>query len=126
MIRFDPLHLPIIKRKGKPHVNWLGKLVPTVTNGKGWTPLIRAQRYGGNHLIELAGKRFGRLLVLERDGRNVSRISRWLCQCDCGELTTARSDNLRRGQTTSCGCWRLEQGRANCAKWNRARLESAA
>lgn len=57
--------------------------------------------------IDLTGKRFGKLHVLKRNGSEKKRKgSLWLCQCDCGLLTTTRSSFLRNGVTKSCGCFR--------------------
>ena len=50
--------------------------------------------------INLAGQRFGRLIVL----RKVE--NRWLCQCDCGNQTITKAHYLRNGDTRSCGCLR--------------------
>jgi hypothetical protein len=44
------------------------------------------------------GQRFGRLLVLDRQGRN------WRCICDCGIIKILGGGNLRLGTTNSCGC----------------------
>lgn len=54
-------------------------------------------------LQELAGQRFGRLTVLKYIGG-----SRWLCECDCGELTRVLTYSLNSGTTKSCGCLRRE------------------
>lgn len=53
------------------------------------------------NVIDLTGKRFGRLLVLRREGRRGKRIT-WLCECDCGALHVAAGANLRSGGATSC------------------------
>lgn len=60
----------------------------------------------------LTGKRFGRLTVLcldhkkpRKDGGN---ILFWLCKCDCGNEVVVRGDNLRSGNTISCGCFARE------------------
>ena len=58
-------------------------------------------------LIDLTGQRFGRLTVLSR-AENVGAMSRWLCECDCGNQTIVYGNNLRRGYTQSCGCYRHE------------------
>ncbi len=55
------------------------------------------------------GKRFGRLLVLERSG-----ISKWgdiifRCRCDCGNETRSWSTTLRDGTAQSCGCLNREK-----------------
>ena len=60
----------------------------------------------------LIGQKFGRLEVLSRDSDSISASGkhrvRWLCQCDCGNTVSVLSDNLKRGKTTSCGCFRVE------------------
>ena len=58
-------------------------------------------------LIDLVGQRFGRLVVISRcDNRGNMTI--WKCQCDCGNSTEVYGNNLRRGLTQSCGCYRHE------------------
>ena len=65
-------------------------------------------------LIDLTGKRFGRLVVLERaeDKRvghdNQLRVM-WRCRCDCGAEHIAMGENLTQGKTQSCGCLRRER-----------------
>lgn len=67
-------------------------------------------------LIDLTGKRFGRLLVVSR-AENKSGTVAWKCKCDCGNETVVRSDCLRIGKIQSCGCLRNElvgdRGRAH-------------
>ena len=58
-------------------------------------------------LIDLTGRRYGRLIVIERvtnDGRSV----RWLCRCDCGNEREVRGASLTTGNTSSCGCLHRE------------------
>ena len=52
----------------------------------------------------LIGKRFGRLVVLER-AENKNKHVYWLCQCDCGNKTIVRSQHLTDGKILSCGCY---------------------
>lgn len=59
------------------------------------------------NFIDLTGKRFGRLVVVSR-AENKGQLSRWNCVCDCGNTTIVYSNNLRRGFTQSCGCYRHE------------------
>lgn len=59
--------------------------------------------------IDLSGQRFGRLTVLERAGRDKRGQTLWLCKCDCGNESIIRSSNLKRGISTSCGCFRNEK-----------------
>lgn len=35
-------------------------------------------------LIDLVGKRFGKLVVIKKYGHKYENIT-WLCQCDCGK-----------------------------------------
>ena len=57
-------------------------------------------------LIDLVGKRFGKLIVIKREGsvqRNTSQPT-WLCRCECGKTSVVMGGNLRNGVTNSCGC----------------------
>lgn len=55
---------------------------------------------------DLTGQRFGKLIVLKMgEKKNGNRHRHWICQCDCGNITNPiPSDNLKSGNTTSCGC----------------------
>ena len=62
--------------------------------------------------IDLTGKRFGKLTVLERAENNKDGRVVWKCQCDCGNITHVRSYCLLgkgRNGTKSCGCVSLER-----------------
>ena len=54
-------------------------------------------------VIDLTGKRFGKLTVLSRCGYKSGRTA-WLCKCDCGNEKVIVGHNLLKGMTTSCGC----------------------
>lgn len=56
-------------------------------------------------MINLIGKKFGRLTVLEFADMQAGR-SRYLCQCECGKTKIVRGDSLTIGDTKSCGCYR--------------------
>lgn len=58
--------------------------------------------------IELKGKRFGRLTVLEESGRDRFGQAIWKCKCDCKQICYVRGGDLRNGNTKSCGCANLE------------------
>lgn len=56
-------------------------------------------------IIDITGKRFGKLLVIRRsDKRNSSNDVLWECTCDCGNIKLATSGALRHGRTKACGC----------------------
>lgn len=58
--------------------------------------------------LELTGKRFGRLVVLERDFSMVGSRSYWKCKCDCGNECIVLGTNLTIGHTKSCGCFNVD------------------
>lgn len=62
-------------------------------------------------IVDLTGKRFGRLVVLrleETRGNKHRTNAVWRCRCDCGKEKVAYSMNLLRGNTSSCGCYSRE------------------
>jgi len=71
--------------------------------------------------IDLTGKKFNRLLVIERS-KKPEHIKRkgitvyWLCQCDCGSKKIVRSDCLINGNTKSCGCYNRERAKERFSK----------
>lgn len=62
--------------------------------------------------VDLTGKRFGRLVVLEQAEYHIDKKGRktkmWKCKCDCGNETIVRHGGLQKGTTTSCGCFHKE------------------
>jgi hypothetical protein len=64
---------------------------------------------------DMIGQRFGRLTVLYRNGvrrRGDSNVAAWLCRCDCGRMKTITGNNMRRGDSQSCGCLQRDMTRA--------------
>ena len=55
-------------------------------------------------LIDLTGKRFGKLTIVEYLGK-----SYWLCKCDCGNKKVIYGNSLKRGLSDSCGCLKSER-----------------
>ncbi|KKN01087.1 hypothetical protein LCGC14_1131250 [marine sediment metagenome] len=58
-------------------------------------------------LVNLTGKRFGRLVAIRCVGsrqQGKRRAKFWLCKCDCGNFTEVRTAHLTTGQTFGCGC----------------------
>lgn len=56
------------------------------------------------------GKRYGKLTVEKKaEKKGKSRDSRWVCLCDCGKRTVAMANNLKKGNTRSCGCLTYER-----------------
>lgn len=59
-------------------------------------------------LIDLSGRRFGRLVVISRGNVTQSHNSYWVCKCDCGNQCLIRGDHLKKGLSKSCGCLNKE------------------
>lgn len=59
-------------------------------------------------LLDLTGKHFGRLIVIER-AENAGRHPKWKCVCECGREAVIYGSNLRQGYTKSCGCLHSEK-----------------
>lgn len=60
-----------------------------------------------SHLIDITGKRFGKLIVLKKmPSLPTNTNTRWLCKCDCGNLTEIAGCHLKGGKIVSCGCVR--------------------
>ena len=58
-------------------------------------------------LVDLVGKTFGYLTVLER-AKNRKTIPAWKCICKCGNITEVIGAHLKNGHTKSCGCYSKE------------------
>lgn len=58
-------------------------------------------------MLDLTGKRFGRLTALYRDSSKQGKVY-WICNCDCGNQTSVYASKLNIGETKSCGCIRKE------------------
>lgn len=56
----------------------------------------------------MIGKRFHRLVVLAEEGREKWGDITYLCQCDCGVKLVVHGKNLRRNNSQSCGCLKVE------------------
>jgi hypothetical protein len=59
---------------------------------------------------DLVGKRFCRLMVLDRT-RNRGSYPRWKCLCECGKSKIVLGTYLQQGFTKSCGCLSSETHR---------------
>ncbi|MCB7318609.1 hypothetical protein [Lacrimispora sp. 210928-DFI.3.58] len=66
--------------------------------------------------IDLRGHRYGRLTVLGPASEHDGRMNQWECLCDCGNHVVCSRDNLRSGNTQSCGCLGQEKRKENMKK----------
>ncbi|HFK1476726.1 hypothetical protein OCF13_26385 [Bacillus tropicus] len=58
--------------------------------------------------IDLTGKKFGRLTVVERVENDKYKNVRFRCICDCGNHKVIYRNALATGRTVSCGCYNKE------------------
>lgn len=58
----------------------------------------------GHGFKNIAGMRFGRLVVDRVDHSGPDGQYWWECRCDCGNTAIVRGQSLRVGFTRSCGC----------------------
>ena len=66
-----------------------------------------------NRVHNLTGQKFGKLTVIGLDEKQQTRKTYWICECECGNITSARSDSLLCGAIISCGCMKKKQDRIN-------------
>jgi hypothetical protein len=65
------------------------------------------ERCMSKNIIDLTGKRFGRLIAINFHEKRNNRAY-WLCKCNCGNEKVINSGHLRSGNTKSCGCLQKE------------------
>lgn len=53
--------------------------------------------------LDIVGKKFNMLTVLERVGKTDDNQYLFRCLCDCGEEKVAKGKEVKRGKTMSCG-----------------------
>ena len=70
-------------------------------------------------VVELTGRRFGRLVVLHRAPRRPDGRARWVCRCVCGRESVVDGKSLRSGNTRSCGCLSADKASERMASRNR-------
>lgn len=61
--------------------------------------------------IDLTGRVFGRLTVIEYAGSDSHWQARWRCRCECGAEKVILGASLVKGHTVSCGCFAREVSR---------------
>ena len=95
--------------------------------GRTSTPMVCNLRGGNSKSCglcvrkeDLAGEKFGRLIVVCFKGTDKHRTALWLCECECGGEKIASANLLKRGRLSSCGCLyketRTEVGRKHGVK----------
>lgn len=58
--------------------------------------------------VDYTGRKFGELTVLGIAVDEPGKPKKWRCLCSCGNTTIVQSNNLKTGQTKSCGCLKVK------------------
>jgi hypothetical protein len=72
--------------------------------------------------IDLTGQRFGRLTAVGCLGKSLTgQGSVWICNCDCGNVTTVPGKAMKRPiqPTHSCGCLWREWRQNSRVRWSK-------
>lgn len=64
---------------------------------------------GCNKRLDLLGRKFNRLKVIDFVGMNKYNCSVWLCECDCGNNKIVPGNYLMTKRTQSCGCFHKQR-----------------
>jgi hypothetical protein len=69
-------------------------------------------------VVDLTGKKFGKLTVVSQGPTPKSGKAVWYCECDCGNKPSkpVLGFSLKSGKTASCGCKYKKVGQAKVAK----------
>ena len=58
--------------------------------------------------LDLTNQQFGKLKVIKPAPKRNDRYTRWICECECGNIVEVRTDYLTSAHTTSCGCEKMK------------------
>lgn len=64
---------------------------------------------------DLTGKKFNRWTVIKYDKEKANKpMAFWICKCDCGNIKSVASRDLKYGYSKSCGCLKNELAAKRC------------
>lgn len=66
--------------------------------------------------VDMTGKTFHQLKVIEEAGRDAYGQIIWKCECSCKNIVYVRGKDLRNGNTKSCGCLDLQKSKERIEK----------
>jgi len=77
---------------------------------------IKRLRTSQRCLVDLSGRQFGRLSVIERVSDIGIKPVKWDALCNCGNKVIVDASHLKSGHTKSCGCLSIEKARERFTK----------
>lgn len=89
---------------GNIHYARLDELLKGHTRSCGKCYLVRDEKNKS-----IAGKKFNKLTAIQPMGEDNHKRSMWLFKCDCGNECIKPLNNVKSGNTKSCGCGRHKQ-----------------
>lgn len=96
--------------KSSKNIRWLCKCdcgtIKSILPGNLKTGDIKSCGCLNKSYEDFTGRKYGRLTVIERDYTK-NRVH-WLCICECGTKKSVGASDLKRGDSTSCGCLKSE------------------
>lgn len=69
------------------------------------------------HFVDLSGRTFGKLSVIERTSNSRTGSTMYRCRCECGKETIVSGGHLTDGAIQSCGCWKRSRLEENVVKY---------
>lgn len=75
-------------------------------------------------LLDLVGKRFGKLFVLCKDGQDNYGNTIWTCRCECGKYLSVAHNKLTSKNVQSCGCLRKSLTKERFSKFNKFSIDN--
>ena len=57
---------------------------------------------------DITGQKFNRLTALNFSHKDKNRKTYWVFECECGNIKVLRTDQVKNGNTKSCGCLKKE------------------
>lgn len=107
-----------VKTGSQKHACWLAKcdcgneIVSTSGNLRSGNTqscgCLKIDSATDGRVIDMTGKRYGKLIILNIVENQTHGHRKWHCLCDCGNECDVDGSNLRDGQTISCGCLQKE------------------
>src|SRR2546430_826264 len=80
---------------GKETIVTGGHLTKGVTKSCGCKRGLKLNKYHNNRLIDITGKKYGLLTVVNQHLNPNKNETLWVCKCDCGNQIMAASHSLR-------------------------------
>lgn len=74
---------------------------------------FQKERASETHFVDITGNKYGKLIVLQLSKEKSNGGCKWICECDCGNITIVSQGNLVSGHTSSCGCLNRRRGEDN-------------